>query len=324
MAKENKFASFLKKAEKTFKSAQKAGGGGGINPNVEDGKQEAKLVKAEIVEVSQGKKIMVAWSWEFEVDKKAKKKNKDAGIIVQRDGLETEQNFSHLKRKLDAFGYDPDEMNLAQDLPQVLKKLSSVQPMCEVVVKTSDDEQWQNVMLNKVLDEIESDDDADDDDADDDDDDSDADDEDGDDDADEPEYKKGMTVLFKPPKARKALECTIKKIANGKADLEDEAGKKFKGILLEKLELPDSDDDDDDADDDDDSDSDDDGDGDESEFGEITKGSKLEVKVDKKAYKATAIADPDDRKETVKVKFTTGPLKGQAKTVDQADCELLD
>jgi hypothetical protein len=333
MAKEKKnpFAAQLKKAQKNFDSANTAGGF--VNKNVEDGKQEFRLIKADLVSVASGTKLMVEWTCEFEVDKKLLKKNKEAGIIKARDGIETEQNMSFLKRKLDMFGYDTSELNLAQDLCQILEEISKKKMVIEGVVKTSADEQFQNVMFNRVVDEGDSaeDDDDDDDasededeeeedeeeDADEDEEDEDEDEEDEDEDADEPDMKKGDFVMFKPPRARKALKCKITLLKNGKADLKDEAGGIHKGILLEKLEaVDDADADDEDADEDE-------GD-DESSFGEIEKGSKLEVKVKGKGYKAVAVAEPNDRNETIKVKFSNGPLKGQVKNVDQSDCELLD
>lgn len=330
----SKYASHLKKAQKVFDEA--TSGGGSVNRNIEDGKHEAKLAKMDIVEVAGGKKLMMQYTWIFDVDKKLLKKDKNAGLLISREGLDPErpQNFTFLKRRLDTFGYDSAEMNLAQDLPQICKEMTKKGVTCEVTVKTSDDGQYQNIWVNRMVDEGDTDDEDEDDSEDEtedeeeseDEDDSDEEDEEEDDeesdedesdddeeDGGDPELEKGNTVLYKPPRARKPSKFTVTKIKNGKADLKDEAGGIHKGILLENLELVESDDDEDDEDDEA-----------ESEFGEISKGSKLEVKDGKKTYKAVAVADPDDRKETVKVKFTDGPKKGKVVTVEQGNCELLD
>lgn len=330
MSKSNAFAAHLKRAQKTFDNANKAGGF--VNKNVEDGKQQFRLIGANLVFVSNNTKLMVEWVCEFEVDKKVLKKNPEAGIIKSRELLESEQNWGYLKRKLDMFGYDVSELNLAQDLPQILKEIAKKKLTIEGVVRTSPDEQFQNVMFNRVLDEGEETDEEEDDDSEEEEDEDeedeedseeeDAEDEEGDEeddeddeeDGDEPEFEKGQSVMFKPPRARKALKCKITKISNGKADLKDPAGGVHKGILLEKLEA---------AEDEDDDDEDEAGEEEEA-FGEIEKGSKLEVRIKGKAYKATAVADPDDKNETVKVKITSGTLKGKVQTVDQADVELLD
>lgn len=334
MSKNNPFTSHLKKAQKAFDNANKAGGF--VNKNVEDGKHQFRLIGANLVFVSNNTKLMVEWVCEFEVDKKVAKKNPEAGIIKSRELLESEQNWGYLKRKLDMFGYDVSELNLAQDLPQILKEIAKKKLTIEGVVRTSPDEQFQNVMFNRVLDEgeeteededeegdEEGDDEEEEDDEEEGDEDDDEDDEEGDDDesdeGDEPDFSKGDVVMFKPPRARKALKCKITKIGNGKADLKDPAGGVHKGILLEKLEAAEEEEDDEEeAGDEDEA-------GDEEEaFGEIEKGSKLEVRIKGKAYKATAVADPDEKNETVKVKITSGTLKGKVQTVDQADVELLD
>lgn len=183
---------YLKRMNKTWTETDAAGGG--TNENVEDGKQKFKLKRLGFFK-TQAKKLMLEWVWEFPVDKKLLKKNPDAGVIKTRDGLETEQNIRMLKRKLAKFGYDVDQMELPADLMQVCEELSEQQPGIVGQVKTSDDGQWQNVWINKVLEDGDDDDaeeeeeeeDADDDEGDDDEEESDDDEEESDDDEDEDE-----------------------------------------------------------------------------------------------------------------------------------------
>ena len=165
-------------------------------------------------------------------------------------------------------------------------------------------------------------------------DDDEAEDDDEDDDDEAPEIAKGDSVFFTPPRSKKAKKCEVKKVAGGKANLEDEDGNKYPGIVLSKLELIDEDNDSEDDDEDDDEDEapkkpkkgskkpapakgkkgkkaaedddedDDDEDDDEDEV-EIEAGSKVSVNFKGKEYTGK-VKEIDTDDETVTVKFKAG------------------
>ncbi len=149
------FGDRLKKMEKMWEqTSEAAGGGGGVNANVENGKREARLVEAKIVEVKDGSKLMIQWTWDcLDVgDKATRTKTPDFGYVVTRDGLDTEQNLGHMKRKLKFFGFDHTQVKAAE-LEAALEMITKGHPLVNIRVYLSSDEQWQNVQLlgNEVL-----------------------------------------------------------------------------------------------------------------------------------------------------------------------------
>ncbi len=308
------FTARLKKMNRVWKQAEESSGTG-INEHIEDGNHEAQLVSAELVDVSGGK-VMVAWKWKFaDVDKKILKKDKLAAFITSRDGLDTAQNMSFLKRRLSTFGYKSTEMDLANDLEDTLAELTKKKPTCKVKVKTSDDGQWQNVWPNKVTDEGEEVEDEEEEEVEDEEEEE-VEDEEEEEEGDAAEIEKDSEVLFTPPNGKKQLTCTVTRAnKDGTFNLESETGKKFAKIDADELELADGGEEDEEEEEEEDSDE---------EFGDLEAGSKVEVDIDGKSYKATVVS-VNEKKETVKVKVSTpGKLKGQTKTVSTDAVELLD
>lgn len=144
------FTKKLAGMQKLWEGASSAGGGSGSGPNdnVVDGKYEGvTLVDAKIVEVKDGTKLMVEWTYDFPVGEAAdREKNPAFGHVKTRDGMETEQNIGHLKRRLRYFGIDPDQVKSAE-LTQALELIAKGRPSVTCRVWTSTDGQWQNVQL---------------------------------------------------------------------------------------------------------------------------------------------------------------------------------
>lgn len=359
-----KFRNALKKMNKAWKKTEPAAFGSNVNLDIDGDFEEMILRKAEIVE--RGKGLMVAWTWEFpELEGKkgahSGKKYKKAPQVTVHTGLETDKNLAFLKKDLGVLlpEVELDELDLADDLEQLLKELTTNQPTCSGRVGISDDKQWQNVWPNELADggsgddeDEDEDEDEDSDEDEDEDDDSDSDD-DEDDDEDEDE---------KPAKRGK------------------KGGKKS-----EKEE--DEDDEEEEEDDDEDEDSEEDEEEDEDEepeiekgskvlytppkgkkqleytvikvdakkktailkdskgkkldapvklkvlelvaeeeedFGKLEKGTKVEAMIDDKPYEGE-IVSTDQKTETCKVKITSkGKLKGKVKSCAVEDVEILD
>jgi len=364
------FRNKLKKMGKNWKKVEAATAGSNVNRDIEGRFEEAILRKAELTERGKGG-LMVAWTWEFPELKGKKgtesgKKFKKAPQITVHTGLESDKNQGFLKKDLATLlpEVEVDELDLADDLEQVLKELTTNQPTAAVTVNISDDGQWQNVWVNELVeaggggDDDDDDDDAEEDEDSDDDEDEDSEDED-DDDEDE-----------KPKRGKKGG----KKSKKGKDD-EDE----------DDEEEEEDDDEDEDSDDDEEEEeeaeiskgvtvlykppkgkkqleftvvkvdekkktailkdskgkkldapvklkllelaADEDGgdeDDDEEEFAKLEKGTKVEVTIDDKPYSGT-IVSTNDKEESCKVKVTSkGSLKGKVKKVPVEDVEVLD
>ena len=253
----------LAAASKKFKGAKAPSSTGMVNDSVLDGNYEATLVGAELTE--QASKAALIYTYKINED------DAEAGgeEIKQRFWLETEQNLSFLKRDLGRFGYEVDDLDLAEELEGLCKELVDAEPLCRISVKT--DGEWQNVYLNKVLemqeenDEEEEEDDEEEEEkkpakgkksSDDkkpsksskaskqvvEEEEEEEEEEEKDDDEEEaeaPEIEKGSIVMFTPPRAKKAVECIVTSIDKKKAsaDLRGPNKEKFSGIKLDVLEL---------------------------------------------------------------------------------------
>lgn len=322
----SKMKKALALAGKKFKSTDAASGGGFVNEAVEDGRFNAHPSSASLEEL--GGKPAVVIKYEIEDGDETGDKEGSGEEVSTRYFLETEQNLSFLKRDLGRFLEDGavDDLDLAEDLEATLEAIVEGAPSCVLSVRMAGE--YQNVYLNKV--DVEGDEDEDakpakgkgkkgkpakDEDED----------EENEEDEDEaPAIEKGDSVLFTPPRSKKAKVCKVLKVAGNKATVKDEDGNKHEGILLSKLEAVDPENDDEDEDEDeeetkpakggkgggkggkkkaaaDDEDEDEDEE-DEDDETEIDVGSKVTVNIKGKEYKGTVKALDEDE-ETVSVRY---------------------
>ncbi len=377
--KQQGFASRLSKMNKVWEEASTAaaGGTGGVNENVDVGKHDLQLVEAKLVEVSNGQKIMVQWTFDaIDVGGEAERATDPAyGHVSSRDGLETPQNIGHLKRKLKYFGFDPDAVKAAE-LEEALKMITAGRPLCKGRVWMSPDGQWQNVQVlgnepegwetDPFTGEAPAEEGVEEEAA------AEGDELDGldrnqlkvfiknnslevkvfqnmsDDDIrgkireampqeeaveeeaapeeeaveeeiveEAAEIVVGSNVLYTPPRAKKAMNCEVHDIdAKGTAKLKNlESGKLLANrVAIGELELaaseeqveeetaPEA----------------------ESEFGVVTKGSKVEVAIGGKSFKGELAEDPKEDAQSVKVKLLDGPHKGKVKDIPVDDIEPLE
>ncbi len=97
---------------------------------VEDGIYEAKLSKCQLAESISSGRLQVAWGWVI-----AKGEGK-GDQVNDYDGLETEDNFFYLQRKLAQLGKEiPEEIT---ELEEVLKQLEKEKPLAKIRVKSKD------------------------------------------------------------------------------------------------------------------------------------------------------------------------------------------
>ena len=340
----SKMKKMLAAANKKFKKVSAADAGGFSNEAVEDGSYTATVCGAELKEVGGKPVVMIS----YEITAAGDGSDSDAAeeVVSARYFLETDTNLAYLKRDLGRFAeIDEEEFDLEEQLQDTLEAIVDAAPEVKISVRMAGE--FQNVYLNKV--DVDGSDDEDDDEDDDDKpakkgkgkkgkkpagkkgkkpaDDEDDDDEDDDDD-DAPELEKGDTVSFKPPRAKKAKLCEVKKIKGDKATIEDEDGTEYT-VAVDRLEVVDPDEDDDDDDDDDkpakkgkkgaatkkgkkgkkpaddeDDDDEDDDDDDDDEDVEIDVGSKVSVThKGKECPGKVKELDPDEDKITVRFKF---------------------
>jgi hypothetical protein len=208
---QSKFAKRLATMQKKYEAAQ-APAGFGECP-LEVGRYRAKI-SAELKDIA-GK---MAIEWSFTVVEG----DFEGETATQLDGLENENSFGYLKKRLKQFGYDPDDVQLAESLESILDQINESELVGVIQVKQNGD--YTNVYLNKV--ELEESDDAEEDGAEESEEESEeeaeeeASDEDENDSEDEEEaeeeeaeeeatIEKGSTVLYQKPKSKKAEEFEV-------------------------------------------------------------------------------------------------------------------
>lgn len=136
----------LKGMEAKFaEQAARAKAEGGYQ-NLPDTTYTARLTKAEISEgqTLRLKMVFVVLEGEHE-----------GATVTKSDGLEaTEDSLYYTARLLGRFGFDPEEINpLSKKLPGILAELTKSKPVCQIALRTKND--FQNVYVNKVLDDYE-------------------------------------------------------------------------------------------------------------------------------------------------------------------------
>jgi len=338
MALSSKIKAAVKKAAGKFKKTKAADGGGFTNEAVPDDSYSATLTGAELKEMGGKAVIVLSYTIGDEEDPAGE-------VVTSRYNLETDENLSYLKRDLGRFVDGVDEMDLVEELESTLEGMVEAAPDCRISVRMKDE--YQNVYLNKV--DIATDEEDEEDEED-----EDAKpkgkgkgkkaktasggkggkkggkgskaDEEDEDEEDAPEISKGDSVLFTPPRAKKAKVCTVVSIKGTKAKLEDEDGNEYPGILLSVLEPADEEDADEDEEDakpkgkgkggkskpkpkgkgkKDEEDEDEEDEEDEDEEVELDVGSKVIVNYKGKEAQGTVKAI-NEEDETVKVRFKHG------------------
>jgi hypothetical protein len=209
---QSKFAKRLATMQKKYEAAQ-APAGFGECP-LEVGRYRAKI-SAELKDIA-GK---MAIEWSFTVVEG----DFEGETATQLDGLENENSFGYLKKRLKQFGYDPDDVQLAESLESILDQINESELVGVIQVKQNGD--YTNVYLNKV--ELEESEDAEEDGAEESEEESEdeaeeeaSDDEDENDSEEEEEaeeeeaeeeatIEKGSTVLYQKPKSKKAEEFEV-------------------------------------------------------------------------------------------------------------------
>jgi hypothetical protein len=131
----------LKKLESKWQTerarAKKDGLGGA---GVPDGKYIARLTGFEVDSTGNGLRLKIPFVC-LEGTEQGKPINKS-------DGLDGPDSLYYTAKLMARFGYDPEEFAFS-DLPKIGKELVKSKPVCELQVKTKQD--FQNVYVNRVL-----------------------------------------------------------------------------------------------------------------------------------------------------------------------------
>lgn len=318
MTAKSKFAKRLAGMQKKYEAAQSQGGGG--ESNLEPGKYKVKIA-AKVAEFNGVLKMVFKYTvveGDFEGES-----------IESYENLELENSMSYLKKKIKMFGYDPDDVNLAESLEDILDQVTKNETIGIIQVKQNGD--YMNAYLNKVEledegeeeesddagDEEESEDEAEEseeeseEDSDDGEDEEESDDEEESEDADEEEEEesepivKGSTVLFQAPKTKKAVEFEVLSV-NEKAGTA-----KLKGyptpVKLDVLQLVAEEEAVEEVDEDDDE-----------EEGELEVGANVSIDVRGKKQKGKVVSI-DEENETVRVKCGDKTFKVSAEQITLLD-----
>lgn len=216
---QSKFAKRLATMQKKYEAAQAPDSPGECN--LEPGRYRAKIAG---VMKDIGSKLMIEWTYTVvEGDSEGEK-------VTQLDGLENEKSLGYLKKRVKQLGYDPEDLDLAAQLETILAQVTEQELVGVIQVKQNSD--YTNVYLNKVeLEESEEDEEEEEESEDDEndseeeveeeeeesedeesEDEEEAEEEDEEEEEEEEEaasIEKGDTVLFQPPKAKKASEFVV-------------------------------------------------------------------------------------------------------------------
>jgi hypothetical protein len=149
----NDFLKQLKASKKAYQAAKKRvfeeRGKSGA-PEFEDGIYLARLQSAELGEWNGNLKVLFKWKF---VDG-----DYDGQVVHDYQGIGSEDNLFYFGRRIEQFGYEmPDDPT---EIPELLKSIVDEKKMCKIRLRTKGD--YQNVWLNKVLDDGEEAEDADD------------------------------------------------------------------------------------------------------------------------------------------------------------------
>lgn len=123
--------------------AYKSATPGGASCTLEDGNYKAQLTGLDLLDTAAGDLMLKSTYTICEGEDNA---GEEAST---NDQLKTEQNFGFLKSKIKKFGYDPDDLNLAEDLEGLLVAIVASNPICKIQVKNNGD--FVNIYVNKVL-----------------------------------------------------------------------------------------------------------------------------------------------------------------------------
>jgi hypothetical protein len=148
---DKRLASALKKHLEGAKEGKKSGG----FEEFDDGRYQAKLIKAEIGESGSGR-LQLVLSWKF---LKGEYKGKTK---FDYRGLESEDNLKYLLLDLDKLGFDTDEVESVSDFKGIAKEISKDKPEAKIALKTKGDFQNVNIVAVKGSDDDEDDEDEDD------------------------------------------------------------------------------------------------------------------------------------------------------------------
>lgn len=140
---------WLKEQQDNFdEQAQRAATEQGFE-NPPDGKYILKLLEAELGESKSSGRVQIAWKWEIveSADENWVGKSK-----YDYDGLEREDAFVWLCRKLKKFGYDPSELKLSK-IEETLDELVDRHPYVKAKLKTKND--FQNMSIECEIEDYE-------------------------------------------------------------------------------------------------------------------------------------------------------------------------
>lgn len=139
----SKFAGKLAKMQSAYEKAERPGGG--VTTDLPDGKYRAQVTTAELSDSSSGD-LKIKWVYTIEDGDHA------GSEVTSFDNLGTEKNLGFLKSKLARFGYDPDSVDLAEELESILKEIVEGNAVVSIQVKSQTDSDFVNVYVNKLLD----------------------------------------------------------------------------------------------------------------------------------------------------------------------------
>jgi hypothetical protein len=297
---DKRLASALKKHLEGAKEGKKSGG----FEEFDDGRYQAKLIKAEIGESGNGR-LQLVLSWKF---LKGEYKGKTK---FDYRGLESEDNLKYLLIDLDKLGFDTDEVESVSDFKGIAKEISKDKPEAKIALKTKGDFQNVNIVAVKG-----SDDDEDAEDEDDEDEEEEESDEEEEDDDEEEETSSSKKKSAK----KKKDDDDEEEEEEDDDDSDDEDEEEKKPSKKKKSKKKDEDDDDEDEDDDDeDEDEDEDEKDSASEDVELSVGSDVTYKFKGKKLKGTVL---DIFPKENEVRVQTGDKKRKVSFDDIVEVEV--
>jgi hypothetical protein len=291
---DKRLASALKKHLEGAKEGKKSGG----FEEFDDGRYQAKLIKAEIGESGSGR-LQLVLSWKF---LKGEYKGKTK---FDYRGLESEDNLKYLLLDLDKLGFDTDEVESVSDFKGIAKEISKDKPEAKIALKTKGDFQNVNIVAVKGSDDDEDDEDEDDES------DEESDDDEEEEEDDEPKKKKSSK------KKKDDDDDDDDEEEEEESDDDDEDEEEEKSSKKKKSKKKDDEDEDDEEDDEEDED--DDEEEEETSDVELSVGSDVTYKFKGKKLKGTVL---DIFPKSNEVRVQTGDKKRKVSFDDIVEVEV--
>lgn len=179
-----------------------------------DGRYVTRLTTAEVCESQSSNRPQVKWGYTI-IEGELK-----GELLWSYDGLDNDESLFYLAKRLGRFGFDPAKIKL-RFLQKTLDKLIEQHPVCVVRARTKGE--YQNILLDRIIEDYEEDDE----DLDEDDDDVEEDEEE------EAELEVGMEVEFE--KGGKTLTGKVRSIDEDAGKAKVKVGPKLITVSIEDV-----------------------------------------------------------------------------------------